>query len=271
VWTRFRYGSASETLNLAAEHNSPAHSAKGTPSDCPPKGYSPPTACKRTVSGSLSLPSPGCFSPFPHGTGCAIGSKEYLALPGGPGRFAQGSTYPVLLGIPTRRSTFRIRGSHPLWRAVPDTSAKRNCSLMSVPRPQLGMPSWFRLFPVRSPLLRESRSISLPLGTEMFQFPRFPPHRLWVQRWVTTHSVAGFSHSGICGSTPVCGSSQLIAAYHALHRLLAPRHPPCALSSLPTLARFSMTPVQLSKWKSLGPLPVLWAPYQPNHQRLVRR
>lgn len=128
--------------------------------------------------------------------------------------------------------------------------------LMSVPRPQSGMPDWFRLFPVRSPLLRESRSISLPLGTEMFQFPRFPPHRLWVQRWVTTHPVAGFSHSGICGSTPVCGSSQLIAAYHALHRLLAPRHPPCALSSLPTLARFSMTPVQLSKWKSLGPLPV---------------
>ena len=28
-----------------------------------------PTGWKRTVSGSLSLPSPGCFSPFPHGTG----------------------------------------------------------------------------------------------------------------------------------------------------------------------------------------------------------
>ena len=28
----------------------------------------PPTACKHTVSGSISLPSPGCFSPFPHGT-----------------------------------------------------------------------------------------------------------------------------------------------------------------------------------------------------------
>jgi hypothetical protein len=27
------------------------------------------TACKRTVSGSISLPSTGCFSPFPHGTG----------------------------------------------------------------------------------------------------------------------------------------------------------------------------------------------------------
>ena len=30
-----------------------------------------------------------------------------------------------------------------------------------------------RLFPVRSPLLRESQLISFPLGTEMFQFPKF--------------------------------------------------------------------------------------------------
>ena len=40
--------------------------------------------------------------------------------------------------------------------------------------------------------------------------------------------------SGISGSTPACGSPKLIAANHALHRLLAPRHPPCALSSLTT-------------------------------------
>ena len=31
----------------------------------------PLTACKHTVSGSISLPSPGFFSPFPHGT-CAL-------------------------------------------------------------------------------------------------------------------------------------------------------------------------------------------------------
>ena len=30
----------------------------------------------------------------------------------------------------------------------------------------------FRLFPLRSPLLRESRLISFPLGTEMFHFPK---------------------------------------------------------------------------------------------------
>src|SRR5262249_13448474 len=45
-------------------------------------------------------------------------------------------------------------------------------------------------------------------------------------------TAGGFSHSDISGSTPACGSPKLIAANHVLHRLLAPRHPPCALSSL---------------------------------------
>ena len=43
---------------------------------------------------------------------------------------------------------------------------------------------------------------------------------------------AGFPHSEIQGSRVVCTSPWLIAAYHVLHRLHAPRHPPCALSSL---------------------------------------
>jgi hypothetical protein len=43
---------------------------------------------------------------------------------------------------------------------------------------------------------------------------------------------AGFPHSDIPGSKTVCVSPRLIAAYHVLHRLLVPRHPPCALSSL---------------------------------------
>ena len=44
-----------------------------------------PTACRHTVSGSLSLPCTGCFSPFPHGTCSLSVSREYLALPDGPG------------------------------------------------------------------------------------------------------------------------------------------------------------------------------------------
>jgi hypothetical protein len=33
-----------------------------------PEGHRAPTACRRLVSDSISLPSPGFFSPFPHGT-----------------------------------------------------------------------------------------------------------------------------------------------------------------------------------------------------------
>jgi hypothetical protein len=43
-----------------------------------------------------------------------------------------------------------------------------------------------------------------------------------------------FPDSEISGSTPVCGSPKLFAANHVLHRLLTPRHSPCALSSLAT-------------------------------------
>lgn len=42
----------------------------------------------------------------------------------------------------------------------------------------------------------------------------------------------GFPHSEIPGSKPVRGSPRLIAAYHVLHRLSAPRHPPNTLKSL---------------------------------------
>ena len=61
---------------------------------------------------------------------------------------------------------------------------------------------------------------------------RVPPVHLWIQ--CTVHEVCscGFPHSEICGSMDICSSPQLIAAYHVFHRLLVPRHPPCALYSL---------------------------------------
>ena len=60
--------------------------------------YSAPTACKLTVSGTISLPSPGYFSPFPHGTGSLSVSNEYLALGRGRPGFTRNFTCPVLLG-----------------------------------------------------------------------------------------------------------------------------------------------------------------------------
>ena len=58
-------------------------------------------------------------------------------------------------------------------------------------------PARFRLFPFRSPLLRESLLLSIPRGTEMFQFPRFPLPALCVQTGVTPHDgcrVSPFGH-----------------------------------------------------------------------------
>src|SRR6478752_2284715 len=61
------------------------------------KRHSPPTACRHAVSGTISLPLQGFFSPFPHGTSSLSVASEYLALPDGPGRFPQGSTCPAVL------------------------------------------------------------------------------------------------------------------------------------------------------------------------------
>src|SRR3979490_3152896 len=84
----------------------------------------------------------------------------------------------------------------------------------------------------RSPLLSQSRFLSFPPGTEMVHFPGFARTRLWIHRAVARVHHVGFPHSDIPGSKPACGSPRLIAACHVLHRLLAPRHPPYALSSL---------------------------------------
>ena len=75
--------------------------------------------------------------------------------------FRQGFTCPALL-VPAlvSPSGCRIRGCHPLRPAVPGRS----------PNPLVSC--WW-LFRVRSPLLTESRLISVPPGTEMFQFPGF--------------------------------------------------------------------------------------------------
>ena len=64
---------------------------------------------------------------------------------------------------------------------------------------------------------------------------RVPSVSLWIQNTVTEVCSAGFPHSDICGSQDICSSPQLFAAYHVFHRLLVPRHPPCALYSLTCL------------------------------------
>ncbi len=99
IQTRFRCA-YTYRLKLARETKSMTHYTKGTPS---PREAAP-TDCRRPVSGTVSLPSSGCFSPFPHGTGSLSVSKEYLAFEGGPPIFGQDFTCPALLDTSHRAS-----------------------------------------------------------------------------------------------------------------------------------------------------------------------
>ena len=62
--------------------------------------------------------------------------------------------------------------------------------------------------------------------------PRVPNITLCIHVMSTEVYSARFPHSEIAGSKDICSSPTLIAAYHVFHRLLVPRHPPCALISL---------------------------------------
>jgi hypothetical protein len=132
-------------------------------------------------------------------------------LEGGPPIFRQDCTCPALLvdegaGFPYGAVT----RSGPPFQALP------------VPKTLAA-----GLFRVRSPLLTESRLMSVPPATEMFQFAGFasPPYEF---RWRYPLR-GGLPHSEIPGSPIARISPGLFAACRVLLRLSVPRHPPDAL------------------------------------------
>ena len=96
-------------LNQAAWINSPAHSSIGTRSV---RRVGPPTACKSTVSGLFHSP-PGVLFTFPSRYWFTIGGQGYLALEGGPPRFPQDFTCPVVLNITPEALSFSPTGLSP--------------------------------------------------------------------------------------------------------------------------------------------------------------
>ena len=139
--------------------------------------------------------------------------------------FRQDSTCPALLRCQSRNHPVTCTGLSP----SPDRLSRRFqfliCSLWLVlqPRPRrnvTGLGSshfdrhyfgnrYFFLF------LRVLRCFSSPRSLRL--------------KSVTGLQPAGLPHSDISGSVPVCRSPELFAAYHVLHRLRKPRHPPFAL------------------------------------------
>ena len=146
-----------------------------------------PTACRDAVSGTISLPSQGCFSPFPHGTGSLSVVREYLALRDGPRKFPRDFSCPVVLRcLPNEPICFRLPGYHRLWPIFPDRSTSTLVGNSPALRPSRPYNTtvharWFGLFRVRSPLLAESLLFSFPAGTEMVHFPALSSTDLCIQ------------------------------------------------------------------------------------------
>ena len=146
------------SVKLATECKSLTHYTKGTQSPC---GSYFLYACGFRI---YFTPLPGFFSPFPHGTCSLSVDYEYLALEDGPPIFRQDYTCPALLFVSlVSQVCFYIRDYHPLWSAFPG----RSVNSLAITN---------RLFRFRSPLLSESRLMSIPRATEMFQFTRFASH-----------------------------------------------------------------------------------------------
>ena len=107
------------------------------------------------------------------------------------------SRAPWYSGTPSSKlGSCRLQGCHLLWPAFPDHSTKilifdlptapyhrQTKPYDTTATTHTGLTSlWFRLFPFRSPLLGESRLISIPAGTEMFHFPAWASRFLWIQK-----------------------------------------------------------------------------------------
>ena len=117
---------------------------------------------------------------------------------------------------------FHVRGYHPLWPAFP------SCSVMSCA-------ITCRLLRFRSPLLSESRLMSFPRATEMFQFTRFASH---TYVFSMRYPLGGFPHSEISGSKLIC---QLPEAYRRLSRLSSP-----IIAKASTMCSYSLDPITLT-------------------------
>ena len=128
---------------------------------------------------------------------------------------------------------FPLRDCHTLWSRFPSgsRSVRIDNSTYAVLQPPC-VNTWVWAFPISLAATFGISVIYFPAGTEMVHFPALAHTGLCIQPAVTRVHLVGFPHSDIPGSKPACGSPRLFAACHVLHRLLAPRHPPYALSSL---------------------------------------
>ena len=173
---------------LTSRHatDSQAHSSKGTPPP-PHKRVKALTACKRPVSGTISLPSRGTFH---HSLTVlsTIGHQEVFRQPSGLGRFTQDSTSPVLLGHHPRHAPTSSAYGGITHYATPSQTIQLQISTRApspaeedrtAPQPRTRNPCrvshahGLTIIRFRSPLLTEYLLLRV---LRCFTSPRNPPH-----------------------------------------------------------------------------------------------
>ena len=187
---------------------------------------SPSTACKLTVSGSISLPSRGTFhlslTVLVH-----YRSPSVFSLGEWTPQIPAGLACPAVLRYLTGGQSVFAYGTITLfgWLShtilLTDYFVTPMCQTLQPQSQQAGL-VW-----AASHFARHYSGNNLfSSGYLDVSVLQVPFAYLYIQLVMLLVRNSGFPHSEIPGSKPVHGSPRLIAVTHVLHRHLAPRHPP---------------------------------------------
>ena len=144
-----------------------------------------------------------------------------------------------------------LTGLSPSLAGFPKTVLLNSLNQFRGPNPSMHA-HWFGLFRFRSPLLTESHVVFSSSGYLDVSVHRVPFLKLCIGLRILEVCSSGFPHSDISGSLDICSSPKLFAAYHVFHRLLVPRHPPYALSSMTNLLSFTGMNEKLHRYSVIG-------------------
>ena len=164
---------------------------------------------------------------------------------GGPRGFRPGFPCPAVLRyFRSEAVQFRLRVSYPLRRAVPCTSPttqlcnspiRRQANPLKPYNPATTTAAACHVATVWAlPLsLATTQGVEVSFLSSGYLDVSVPQlassHPMYSDASITALPVMGFPIRRSRGQRLVSTSPELIAAAHVLHRLLAPRHPPCAL------------------------------------------
>ena len=213
-------------LNLAGPHNSPVHSSIGTPSTWYIYGLRLLVNIRFQV---LFHSPPGVLFTFPswyYALSVDICVLPWRVVPPASHKVSRVSWYS---GSCQPLINFAY-GIFTLSDQISQNCSAIDSSTLCSPQPR----------GARTTVWALSISLAATLEIEVSFFssgyldvsvPPVPFHTLWIGVWILEVCSSGFPHSDISGSMDICSSPKLFAAYHVLHRLSVPRHPPCALNA----------------------------------------